>query len=213
LSIYLLGESFYQGVVNLPQIEVTCRDIELDLSPYNALVFSSKNGVKAINSINKKWRKIPSYAIGESTANEIRKLGGVVEFTASSSYGDSFAKELVERLIGRNCLFLRAKTVVTNLEQILKNSGVNIESKVVYETTCKEQTSLHVNQERVIFIFTSPSTVECFFKNHKWCDEFRAVCIGEVTAKALPDGIVSSISKTQTIQSCIELAKTIIKQN
>jgi len=74
LSIYLLSDAFHEGVVNLPQIKITFRDIELDLTPYDALIFSSKNGVKAIDSINKNWKKIPSYAIGGPTANTIINL-------------------------------------------------------------------------------------------------------------------------------------------
>ena len=62
MNIYLLSDTFYEGVVNLPQIKVTCKEIELDLSSYDALIFSSKNGVRAIDYINKNWKKIPSYS-------------------------------------------------------------------------------------------------------------------------------------------------------
>ncbi len=199
--------------MNLPQIKVTYRDINLDLSSYNALIFSSKNGVKAIDTINKDWKKTPSYAIGNPTANEILKLGGIVDFIATSSYGDEFAQELISKLKDKKVLFLRAKKVLSDLENILKYSGVNLKSEVVYETSCRDKKPLHVKSKNSVFIFTSPSTVDCFFNQYKWEDSYIAVCIGNVTAKALPHTIFPYICKIQTIAACIELAKTLIKQN
>jgi len=211
LSIYLLSDTFHEGVVNLPQIKVTCRDIDLDLTPYDALIFSSKNAVKAIDLINKDWRKIPSYAIGEPTAKSITKLNGNLVFTSNSSYGDDFAQEIYQKLMGKKVLFLRAKKVLSNLENILKDNEINLKSEIVYETTCKENKPLHVENKNSVFIFTSPSTVECFFSNYEWCDTYQAVCIGNVTAKALPKNITLHVSKVQSIQSCIKIAKTLSK--
>lgn len=213
MSIYLLSDTFHEGVVNLPQIKVTCKDINLDLTPYDALIFSSKNGVKAIENINKNWKKIPAYAIGEPTAKTITQLNGNLVFTANSSYGDDFAQEIILELKDKKVLFLRAKKVLSNLENILKNNGINLKSEIVYETTCKEKKSLYVENKNSVFIFTSPSTVECFFSNHDWNKNYTAVCIGNVTAKAFPLDISLHVSKTQTIEACIELAKTLIKQN
>jgi len=173
LSIYLLSDTFHEGVVNLPQIKVN--------------------------------------AIGEPTAKTITKLNGTLVFTSNSSYGDDFAKEIYPELKGKKVLFLRAKKVLSNLENILKNNGINLKSEVVYETTCKENKPLHVENKNSIFIFTSPSTVECFFSNYEWHDTYQAVCIGTVTAKALPKNISLHVSKVQSIQSCIKIAKTLSK--
>ena len=211
MSIYLLSDAFHEGVVNLPQIKITFRDIELDLTPYDALIFSSKNGVKAIDSINKNWKKIPSYAIGGPTANTIINLNGNLFYTSSSAYGDDFAQEISPKLKGKKVLFLRAKEVLTNLENILKSSKIDIKSEVVYETTCVKNRPLHVESKNSIFIFTSPSTVACFFSNYEWLESYQAVCIGNVTAKALPKSITPHISKTQSIKSCIKIAKTLSK--
>jgi len=209
LSIYLLSNTYHEGVVNLPQIKITCRDIDLNLTSYDALIFSSKNAVKAIDNINKNWRKIPAYAIGEPTAKTIIKLNGSLVYTSNSSYGNDFAQEICSKLKGKKVLFLRAKKVLSSLENILKKSGIDIKSEIVYETTCTDKIALHVENKNSIFIFTSPSTVECFFTNHKWYDTYQAVCIGNVTQKALPKNISPHISKVQTIQSCIDLAKTL----
>jgi uroporphyrinogen-III synthase len=213
LSIYLLSDSFHEGVVNLPQIKVVFKDIELDLETYDALIFSSKNSVKAIDKINSEWKKIPAYSIGQPTSKEIEKYGGNLVYTAKSSYGDNFAKEILSKLTNKKVLFLRAKKILSNLEKILKDGGIQIESQIVYETICNEQISLHVKKEKSAFIFTSPSTVECFLKHYEWQNDYIAICIGNVTANALPKNIPAHISKIQTIPACIELAKRVIKQN
>jgi uroporphyrinogen-III synthase len=199
--------------VNLPQIKIINKDINLDLSSYEALIFSSKNAVKAIDNINKDWKKIPSYAIGNPTANEILKFDGIVEFIATSSYGDEFAQELILKLKDKKVLFLRAKKILSDLENILKSNRVNLKSEIVYETACRDKKPIDIQNKNSVFIFTSPSTIECFFNQYKWEKSYIAICIGNVTAKALPYTIFPHISKIQTIASCIELAKTLIKQN
>jgi uroporphyrinogen-III synthase len=180
----------------------------LDLSPYDALIFSSKNGVKAISKINQKWKDIPSYAIGIPTSNFIQKEGGQVAYVSHSAYGNDFAKELVSKLKGKKVLFLRAQVVLSDLEAILKSAGIDLTSQVVYETTCKEQVDVRL-KENSVFIFTSPSTVECFFEHYEWRSDYKAVCIGDVTAKSFPIDISLHVSKIQTIPACIELAKTL----
>lgn len=212
MNIYLLSDNYHEGVINLPQIEVTCKDVKVDLSSYDALIFSSKNGVKCISKINNKWIKIPSFAIGEPTAEYIKQYGGKVEYTAKSSYGNDFAKELIIKLKDKKVLFLRAEKVLSKLETILKDNGVDISSQIIYETTCKSQNIIKL-KENAIIIFTSPSTVKCFLNHYKWKDTYQAVCIGTVTANYFPLDIPLHVSSTQTIDACIELSKTLIKQN
>lgn len=212
MSIYLLSDSFHEDVINLPQIKVTYKDVSLDLSYYDALIFSSKNAVKAISNINQDWKDIPSFVIGEPTANAINEFGGSLAYTAKSSYGNTFARELIPLLKGKKALFIRAKKVLSSLEEILKDEGIDLSSQVLYETTCSDEKDEELKEDS-IFIFTSPSTVECFFKNHEWHSSYKAVCIGDVTAKALPKNISLHVSQIQTIPACIELAKTIIKHN
>jgi len=212
LNIYLLSDNFHKGVINLPQIEVKYRDVDLDFTSYDTLIFSSKNGVKSIAEKNTDWKNLSSFAIGNPTANEIIKLGGRVEYVAKSSYGNDFAKELIPLLKHKKVLFIRAKKVLSNLEKILKEANINLSSQIVYETVCRKKTNEKFKSNS-IFIFTSPSTIKCFFKNYEWLDSYKAVCIGDVTAKELPINVSFYISKIQTIDACIELAKTLIKQN
>lgn len=209
MSIYLLGEGAQEGVISMPLIEVAYKKIQIDLSDYDALLFTSKNGVRALDKINKHWQKIPSYAIGEGTANTIETLGGLVAYTAKSSYGDSFALELLSFLQNKKVLFCRAQKVLSDLENILREGGIALDSQVVYETHCRLGDLPQKLHKNAIIIFTSPSTIKCFFKVFTWDESYKAVCIGKKTAAFLPKDISPLISSQQSIVHCIALAKSL----
>lgn len=207
-NIYLLSNSFHEGVNNLPMIQIHFYKPKLELSSYEALIFSSKNAVKALDALSLSWQQIPAFCIGVATAKEVQKCGGRVEFIATDSYGNAFAKEIGESLANKKVLFLRAKKVLSKLEEILKSLHVKLESQIMYETTCKKSNENKPCKNAVI-IFTSPSTVECFFENFAWDESYKAICIGEVTAKYLPSSIKPFISEKQSISECICLAHSL----
>jgi uroporphyrinogen-III synthase len=212
MSIYLLSDSYHEGVINLPQIKINFIRQDINFFYYDALIFTSKNSVKAIEKFSKDWKKLPAYSIGKATSKAILDFGGELVYESKKAYGDEFAKELAPLLKGKRVLFLRAKEVLSDLEQILKDNSVLLYSKVVYETVCENFVPFEF-ENNSLFIFTSPSTVKCFFKNYNWREDFTAVCIGKVTSKALPLHVKRYISKKQTIKASIEFAKTLIKQS
>ena len=203
MAIYILSEKKYKNTYNLPCIIISHIKKDIDLSSYDALIFTSKNGVEAIDNINKSWKILPSYSIGSGTSAVIRELGGNVVYEAKSSYGDDFAKEIKRRLGGKRVLFLRAKKVTSKLNQILKENGVLLDEQIVYETLCNECENLKKPESGSCIIFSSPSTVKCFFKCFEWDSSYKAVVIGEVTLKALPKDIPFILSDKPNIPSCI----------
>ena len=98
--IYLLSKKEYSGATNLPVILTKNFTLDIDISHYEALIFSSKNGVLALEANRVKWRDIPVYSIGSGTSSVIKELGGNLVYEARNSYGDSFADEIKERLSG-----------------------------------------------------------------------------------------------------------------
>ncbi len=208
-DIYLLNEDKYEGVKNLPMIKINFFQKEIDLNPYDALVFTSKNGVRAIERIDKDWVKKEIYSIGQGTSKEIKKHNANLIYTAKNSYGDSFAQEIQDKLKNKKVLFLRAKKVTSRLNQILKVAQVDLEEEIIYETTCRAYGQHEKLDDNSVIIFTSPSTVKCFLKNFNWHKSYRAVCIGKVTAKTIPSYIDYTLCKKQTILSCVELAKSL----
>lgn len=204
-KIYLLNEQKHEDVENLEVFQIEYIKSDVDLKKYDALVFTSKNGVKAINSFNQDWKNIPSYAIAQKTANTIIKLGGIVEFIGNSGHGNDFAYELKNVLKDKKVLYVKALKTVSNLPNILKENGIFLDEIIAYKTSCKK--SNIILEENSIFIFTSPSSVECFFKQYSWKNSYKAIVIGKTTAEFLPSNINYEISSQTSVEECIKLAK------
>ncbi|KLE05321.1 uroporphyrinogen-III synthase [Aliarcobacter butzleri] len=204
-KIYLLNEQKHEDVENLEVFQIEYIKSDVDLKKYDALVFTSKNGVKAINSFNQDWKNIPSYAIAQKTANTIIKLGGVVEFIGNSGHGNDFAYELKNVLKDKKVLYVKALKTVSNLPNILKENGIFLDEIIAYKTSCKK--SNIILEENSIFIFTSPSSVECFFKQYSWKNSYKAIVIGKTTAEFLPSNVNYEISSQTSVEECIKLAK------
>jgi uroporphyrinogen-III synthase len=202
--IYLLSNQIFDGIESLPVIEIEYKNIEIDFN-VDYLLCTSKNGVIGIDKISDKWKNIPAICIGKPTANMVKKLGGKVEYIAKSSYGDELAKEIIQNFNPSRILFPRAKKVLSNIVEVLKENNFEVIEKIVYETKCKK---LNFIPQKGIFIFTSPSTVKCFLSQAKWQPNYKAIAIGTRTAKAFPYDI--EVSDIQTIDNCIKIAKNMI---
>jgi len=206
MKIYLLTNDKYEGVLNYPVIKINFFSPSISFENIDYLIFTSKNGVRAINNITDKWKKIPSFAIGKATAREIEKLGGIVEFIANSSYGEDFAKEINQNYKNKTFLFLRPKEIVSDIKKYFKEN--NLKEVIVYETLCNNPKVRLIKP--AIVIFTSPSTVKCFSKINDF-ENILPIAIGKKTKEALKEFTKNSIliSKTPSIKECIKLAKNI----
>lgn len=205
-KIYLLNDQKYQDIENLDVFGIEYIPSNIDLSTYDALIFTSKNAIYSLDSFNKIWKNIPAYAIAPKTANIIEKLGGKLVFTGETSHGDEFANELILKLKDKKVLYIKALKTISNLVEILKTNQIDIEELVTYKTSCKK--SNIVLEDNSIFIFTSPSSVECFFKQYTWNNTYKAIVIGKTTANYLPANINYKISSITSIEECIKLAKS-----
>ena len=204
-KIYLLNNLTYDGVINLEVFGIEYLESKIDLSKYDALIFTSKNAIYSLDSFNLSWKDIPSYAIAPKTAKIIKEYDGKLSFTGISSHGNEFAKELIPLLINKKVLYVRALKTVSKITDILKENNINIDELITYKTSCKKS---HIELEKgSVFIFSAPSSVECFFKNYKWHDSYTAIVIGNTTAKYLPSNIKYYISEKTSIDECIKLAK------
>lgn len=204
-KIYLLSNQIYAEVENLEVFKIEYIESKIDLLKYDALIFTSKNAIYSLESFNKDWKKIPSFAIAPKTAQVIEKLGGKIAFTGITSHGNDFAQELIELLKNKKVLYIKALKTVSNLVDILKNNDVLLDELVVYKTSCKKSNVALENNS--VFIFTSPSSVECFFQQYSWNDSYKAIVIGKTTALYLPKNVDYTISSETSIDECIKLAK------
>ena len=207
-KIYLLSNQIYSEVENIEVFQIEYIKSKIDLLKYDALIFTSKNAVYSLDSFNEDWKKIPSFVIAPKTAQVIEKLGGKIAFTGITSHGNDFALELTQILRNKKVLYIKAFKTVSNLVEILKKNEVLLDELVVYQTTCKKSNVILENNS--IFIFTSPSSVECFFKQYTWKDSYKAIVIGKTTANYLPKNVDCTISSQTSIDECINLAKQIL---
>ncbi|MCF6201840.1 MAG: uroporphyrinogen-III synthase, partial [Hydrogenimonas sp.] len=184
-KIYLLSPTPAEGAVHLPMIEFKTIDQQIDFKYYDALIFTSKQGVIALDEITKgEWRETPAAAIGEMTAKEIKSRGGKVLYVASKAYGETLAKELRERFSNYRWLYPRPKVVASKIAQELESAGVEVAQRVIYETVCKDYSIKERPEKGAVLIFTSPSIVKCFLRNFSWHESYIAVAIGKKTEEA-----------------------------
>ena len=203
-KIYLLSNQKYTCVENLEVFEIEYIKSSIDLLKYDALIFTSKNAIYSLDSFNKNWKNIDSYAIAPKTSEIIKKLGGKVVFTGITSHGNEFAQELINLLKNKKVLYVKALKTVSDLVEILKQNKILIDELVAYKTSCKKSEILL--EDNSIFIFTSPSSVECFFNQYSWKNSYKAIVIGKTTAKYLPKEVNYTISSETSIDECINLA-------
>lgn len=205
-NIYILSDTFVEHAKNLPVIQTLPISKEIDFSSYNGIIFTSKNGVKSIDSQTNEWKRLPCYAISNKTAKTIKELGGKVAFISQEKHGNEFAQELIPLLQNKKVLFLGAKKVVANLVEILNSNNIECSHEPIYETSCVEYKEKITLPKNSIIIFSSPSTIECFFKNAYWDESFKAISIGHTTAKYFPKNIIPIISEHTSLSSCVQTA-------
>lgn len=203
-KIYLLNNLEFEGVENLEVFKIDFIKKDIDFSKYDALIFTSKNAIYSLDSFSSKYKEIPSYVIAPKTAKVLKKLGGNLAFIGESGHGNDFASELIPLIKNKKVLYLKAEKTVSNLVEILEQNNIDIDATVVYKTSCNViKKCLEKNS---IIIFTSPSSVECFFKSFNWDESFDAVVIGKTTLKYLPFNINAHISSKTSVEECIKVA-------
>lgn len=93
-----------------------------------------------------------------------KEFGANIAFIGFSGHGNDFAYELIPYLKDKKTLYVRALKTVSNLANILKENGINIDEVIAYKTSCNKQEKKALDKNSTI-IFTSPSSVECFLEN------------------------------------------------
>jgi len=209
-KIYLLNRQKFENIENLEVFQIEYLYFDINIKKYDALIFTSKNAIFAIDKNNRYWRDIPSYIIAQKTANIAKKFNSNIAFIGNSGHGNEFAYELLPYLKDKKALYIKALKTVSNLCDILIKNGINLDVIVAYKTTCNKRNSI-VLEKNSIIIFTSPSSVECFFKRYSWDSSFKAVVIGKTTASYLPKNISYQISAVTSVEECVKLALKIAK--
>ncbi|MBU3014983.1 uroporphyrinogen-III synthase [Poseidonibacter lekithochrous] len=205
-NIYLLNNYKIKGVKNIPLFKIEYINKKIDFSKYDAIIFTSKNAINAINSFNKAWKNIPSYVISEQTAKLVKDLNGKIEYISKIKHGDEFAYEILTLLKNKKVLYLRGKEIVSNLINILSDNKIQIDDEIIYENCFDEAVKTVEIPKNSKIIFTSPSTIEYFFKVFSWDESYQAISIGKTTAQYFPKNIKPIIADNTSFKSCVDKA-------
>lgn len=208
-KIYLLSPEAKEGTIALGMITFKTLVDEIDFSLVDTLMFTSKQAVKTAESVNPSWKKLPCLAIGAATARQIEMLGGKVLHQAEFFYAEVLAQDIIRKFKKNKILYLRPKVVSFDSKTFLEKAGLQLEEKVIYETSCITYEAKDLPVKNAILIFTSPSTIRCFLKNFSWHHSYTAVVIGEATKKYLPENAKVKVATLPTIEACIDTAQTI----
>ncbi len=200
-KVVLLSPQKMAGVISKPVIDFVFYDAPCDFSLYDFVIFTSKTGVRSVLGDGARL-DLACFAVGEQTADFLRKLGARVEFTGTS-YGKDLRQEIQARA-DKKFLLISPKRAAADLRL------ANVTRLITYETVCKDV--LFDLTEETAFIFTSPSCVECFFKNNAWRENYRAIAIGKTTKEAFAGRCAEVFMPPRpSIEACISTAREILK--
>lgn len=206
-NIYILNEKKIKYAKNLPLFEIKYfKNVNIKIENYDALIFTSQNGIKALDSITTKWRNIPSYVISEQSGKLVKELHGKLKFFSRARHGNVFAEELTPLLRDKKVLYVRGEKVASDIMKILKNKKIECDEAIVYQSVLLPNIQAKRLPKNAKIIFSSPSTVEYFLKYYEWKDTYKAIAIGNTTAAALPSYMEYFISETTSLDSCVEKA-------
>ncbi|CAD7288867.1 uroporphyrinogen-III synthase [Campylobacter suis] len=210
--IYLIGShAKFKDIKTLILNKIVFENFSLEISLFDALVITSKNSINALkfNQILPD-KNIEIYAIGKASADAAKKFGFSEIYTAKNMHGDDFATEISPLLAQKKVLFLRAFKTASSVFEILRANNINVEQVIAYKNIPKTLTIEKKPPQGSILVFTAPSAVRNFKDNFGWEMRYKAVAIGNTTAKELQNLTTPIISPTQNLKDCIKLAKTLL---
>lgn len=212
--IYLLSSSPSSQVKNLQLFEIKYSTFSVDLKNYDSLLITSKHSAFALLKnrvfIDEKLRKtLRIFAIGEKSADFFLKLAFEKVFISKQKGAKDFAEEVLPFLRDKKNLYLKAKVSAFAMEEFFKEKKIKCDFVQAYENLPLKLPYEEKPEENAILIFTSPSNVRNFVDNFGWLSSYKAIAIGETTAKALKNYGEVLICEDKNIASCIKLAKKI----
>ena len=205
--IYLFSISSHPDAISINSLDITFFKPDIDFSNYDALIITSKQASKALQQYKKEeYAHLPALCVSVQSAKSYEDLGGEV-LDIGGGYGDNLVDKINSYPKTKRWLYLRAKTVASDFVKLCQNDGYSIDEVVVYESDCSQAIQNVAVDANAILIFTSPSSVKCYLKEHAFSKNQNIIVIGKTTAKALPKDINYTLSDKTSIDSCIAIAK------
>ncbi|WP_457745033.1 uroporphyrinogen-III synthase [Sulfurimonas sp.] len=208
--IYLFSISSHPNAVSVPSLTITFLKPQIDFSQYDYLIITSKQVSEALKEYETQlYIEKAALCVSDASAKSYENIGGAI-LDIGSGYGDNLADKIKKYPKSTRWLYLRAKVVASDFVTLCKEDGYLIDEVVVYESDCSKDILEVADQENAILIFTSPSSLHCYLKTHDLSPNHTIIVIGKTTAKALPKNVKCHISEKTTIDSCMQLAYSLL---
>ncbi|MBU2591714.1 MAG: uroporphyrinogen-III C-methyltransferase [Nitrospinota bacterium] len=175
------GNVRVQGrIVHYPLIKTEPVDFKVSyINSYGGIIFTSKMGVKSFCSRYRVGTEQKIVAIGPHTKRELEELGYKVDYIPEVSDSDELAR-LIKGLKIKNFLY-PSSDISDNKLHALKN----VTRVITYRTEAIRQPKLNL-QDYDGVIFSSPSTVDSFFKIYNRLSKHLVIYVyGKTTAEKL----------------------------
>ena len=217
--IYLIGKERFIGVKNIILNKIKLLPFTVNLKDYDSLIITSKNALRSLKrSQNALNSSILVYALGKESELYAKKMSFTNIKTPPKAYGKDLFEAFKDELKGKKCLYLRAKKIASNLDELLLNEGVNLTQIIAYEKIYEPPLIKMKLQSPAVFIFSAPSNVIDFFKSYDLKKDDKCVAIGQSTANALKEAFELKdkrkknkpqifMPQTQSIKACVALAR------
>lgn len=203
MNIYLFSISSHSKAKSVKSLSINFFKPIIDFEKYDYMIITSKQVSKALNQYKKKsYITKPALCISKQSAISYENLGGKI-LNIGNGYGDNLCTIIKNYPKDKKWLYLRAKVIASDFVNICKSDGYSIDEVVVYESSCSKEILECSVEDDSILIFTSPSSVKCFLKNHIIKNSHKVIVIGKTTAKALPINSDFLIAREQSIDSCL----------
>lgn len=191
-------------------IEAVYIETDIDLDSFDLCVFTSKEAINALQNSGIKLKGKNAIAVSAKTAEYARQAGMNV-CDHAGGYGRELLELIKKKYHDKKLFFPHGKVLAFDLLSPMREANIEFFEQTVYETRCSRGCGKVPFEKDSIFIFTSPSTVRCFFDLYPWREDFYAVAIGKTTRDALPKQCKSVLAEETSIDACIEKASQIEK--
>jgi len=204
MKTYLFSISSHKDAISINSLSINLFKPKINFDDYDYLIITSKQASKVLEQYDKNsYISKKALCVSKQSALSYEKLGGDI-LDIGAGYGDNLVDKIKQFPKTTSWLYLRAKVVASDFVSICNKDGYNIDEIIVYESDCSQDILECEVEDDANLIFTSPSSVKCFLKNHKLKQTHKIIVIGKTTAKALPNGVNFIISDETTIKSCME---------
>ncbi len=189
-----------------PLMTMSVIPVDVDISRYDAVVFTSENGVSAFAKLSKEpdaALRVTAYCVGQKTAQAAQALG----FMARSAEGDVTdlsALILADLPRSARVIHLHGHHQAGDLCAVLQAAGQTADHLAIYEQVAlapdSEFTSIFQSDRSVVVPLFSPRSAALFFAAlpENMRADLRFVAISAATADAIPAAFHARVSVAQS---------------